>query len=113
MKKEKNRGDSWKQHVVFLKSQNNCLVIMRHLNQISFPNNLDVTLQSMDLPCSSDSKESASNAGDLGSVSGLGRSPGEGNGNPLWYSCPENPMDRRFCSPQRRVTVHGVTKSQT
>ena len=86
---------------------------MRHLNQISFPNDLDVTLQSMDLPCSSDSKESASNAGDLGSISGLGRSPGEGNGNPLWYSCLENPMDRRFCSPQKWVTVHGVTKSQT
>ena len=33
--------------------------------------------------------------------------------NPLWYSCLENPMDRRFCSPQRRATVHGVTKSQT
>ena len=39
-------------------------------------------------------KESALNAGDPGSVPGLGRSPGEGNGNPLWYSCLENPMDR-------------------
>ena len=37
-------------------------------------------------------KESARNAGDLGSVPGLGRSPGEGNGNPLQYSCLENPM---------------------
>ena len=52
---------------------------MRHINQISFPNGLDVTLQSMHLPCSSDSKESAINAGDLGSIPGLGRSPGEGN----------------------------------
>ena len=41
-------------------------------------------------PCSSVSKESACNAGDLGSVLGLGRSPGEGNGNPLQYSCLEN-----------------------
>ena len=39
-------------------------------------------------------KASAYNAGDLGSIPGLGRSPGEGNGNPLQYSCLENPMDR-------------------
>ena len=38
-------------------------------------------------------KASASNAGDLGSIPGSGRSPGEGNGNPLQYSCLENPMD--------------------
>ena len=42
----------------------------------------------------SDGKESACNAGDLGSIPGSGRSPGEGNGNPLHYSCLENPMDR-------------------
>ena len=42
----------------------------------------------------SDGKESACNAGDLGSIPGLGRSPGEGNGNPLQYSCLENSMDR-------------------
>ena len=45
-------------------------------------------------PGSSDGKVSAYNAGDPGSIPGLGRSPGEGNGNPLQYSCPENPMDR-------------------
>ena len=45
-------------------------------------------------------------AGDLGSIPGSERSPGEGNGNPLQYSCLENPMDRgAWC-----VTVHGVTK---
>ena len=44
-------------------------------------------------PCGSADKESTSNAGDLGSIPGLGRSPGEGNGNPLQYSCLENPMD--------------------
>jgi len=43
--------------------------------------------------CGSDSKVSACNAGNLGSIPGLGRSPGEGNGNPLQYSCLENPMD--------------------
>ena len=48
-------------------------------------------------PLSSVGKESACNAGDLGSVPGLGRSPGEGNGNPLQYSCLENPMDRGAC----------------
>ena len=46
------------------------------------------------LPCSSDGKESACNAGNPGLIPGLGRSPGEGNGNPLQYSCLENSMDR-------------------
>ena len=47
---------------------------------------------------SSDGKESACNAGDLGLISGLGRSPGEGNGNPLQYSCLENPNGQRSVS---------------
>ena len=46
-------------------------------------------------PRSSVGKESACNAGDLSSIPGLGRSPGEGNGNPLQYSCLENPRDRK------------------
>ena len=46
-----------------------------------------------DFPGGSDSKVSAYNVGDLGSVPGLGISSGEGNGNPLQYSCLENPMD--------------------
>ena len=45
-------------------------------------------------PCSSVGKASACNVGDLGSIPELGRSPGEGNGNPLQYSCLGNPMDR-------------------
>ena len=57
-------------------------------------------------PHSSVNKESACNAGDLGSIPGLGRSPGEGNGNPLQCSCLENPMDRGAC----RATVHGVAR---
>ena len=57
----------------------------------------------------SDSKESACNAGDPGSNPGSGRSPGEGNGNPLQYSCSENPMVKGvWWAP-----VHEVTKSQT
>ena len=59
-------------------------------------------------PGGSDGKESACNAGDLGSVPGSERSPGEGNGNPLQYSCLENSMDRGAW----QVTVHGVAKSQ-
>ena len=46
----------------------------------------------------SEVKASASNVGDLGSIPGLGRSPGEGNGNPLQYSCLENPMDETHSS---------------
>ena len=60
-------------------------------------------------PDGSEDKESACNAGDPGSILGLGRSPGEGNGNPLQYSCLENPMDRGAWWD----TVHGVAKSQT
>ena len=60
-------------------------------------------------PHASDGKESACNAGDLGSIPGLGRSPGEGNGYPLQYSCPENSTDRGAWWP----TVHGVAKCQT
>ena len=50
-------------------------------------------LTPFDFPGGSDGKASAYNAGDLGSIPGLGRSPGEGNGNPLQYSCLENLMD--------------------
>ena len=46
-----------------------------------------------DFPGGSDGKASAYNVGDLGSIPGSGRSPGEGNGNPLWCSCLENPRD--------------------
>ena len=48
----------------------------------------------MGFPGGAEVKVSACNVGDLGSIPGLGRSPGEGNGNPLQYSCLENPMDR-------------------
>ena len=57
----------------------------------------------VNFPGGSDSKESAFNAGELGSVPGLGRSPGEGNGNPLQDACLENRMDRGAWW----ATVHG------
>ena len=58
----------------------------------------------MGFPCGSAGKESACNEGDLGSIHGLGRSPGEGNGYPLQYSGQENSID---------CIVHGVTKRWT
>ena len=54
-------------------------------------------------------KKSACQAGDTGSIPGLGRSPGEGNGHPVQYSCLGNPMDRGAW----QTTVRGVTKSQS
>ena len=57
----------------------------------------------------SEIKVSSWNAGDQGSIPGSGRSPGEGNGNPLQYSCLENPMD----GGDWWATVHGVAKSRT
>ena len=60
-------------------------------------------------PGGSDGKESDCSVGDLSSIPGLGRSPREGNGNPLQYSCLENPMDRGAWL----ATVHGVAKSRT
>ena len=62
----------------------------------------------MGFPGGSEVKVSAWNAGDLGSIPELGRSPGEGNGNPLQYSCLENPME----GGAWQATVRGVTKSQ-
>ena len=58
----------------------------------------------MGFPCGSAGKESACNAGDLGLIPGLGRSPGKGKGYPLQYSGQDNSMDS---------VVHGVTKSRT
>ena len=60
-------------------------------------------------PDGSDSEESACNVGNLGSIPGLGKSPGVGNGNPLQYFGLENSMDRRAWW----ATVHVVAKSQT
>ena len=62
----------------------------------------------MDFP-GSDGKASAYNARDPGSIPGLGRSPGEGNGNPLQYSCLENPTD----GGTWQATVHGFAKNRT
>ena len=62
-----------------------------------------------DFPRGSVVKNLPANAGDMGLIPGLGRSPGGGSGNPLWYCCLENPMDRGAW----RATVHGVAESRT
>ena len=60
------------------------------------------------VPGGSEVKASTYDVGDLGSIPGSGRSPGEGNGNPPQYSCLENPMEK-----SSQATAHRVTKSQT
>ena len=63
----------------------------------------------MGFPGGSDGKASACNVGDPGSIPGPGRTPGEGNGNPLQYSCLKNSMD----GGAWWATVHGIAKGQT
>ena len=70
---------------------------------------LVVRVKSVKVVKVSEVKVSARNAGDLGLIPGSGRSPGEGNGNPLQYSCLKNPM----YGEAWWATVHGVTNSQT
>ena len=69
----------------------------------------NIFIVSLGFPGGSDDKESACNAGDLGSITGLGRSPAEGNGYPIQYLCLENSMDRGAWW----AVVHGVAKSWT
>ena len=79
------------------------LLVLFHLD-------LDSSLQHLvEVYGVSDGKEAACKAGDLDLIPGLARSPGEGNGTPLQYSCLENPMDWGAW----QATVHGVAKSQT
>ena len=66
----------------------------QNLNLFCFGNYLHSIYNVLDFPGGSDGKASVYNAGDPGSIPGSGRSPGEGNGNPLQYYCLENPMDR-------------------
>ena len=74
--------------------------------EVSF---LLLSLSLPDFPSGLEGKASACNEGDRGSIPGSGRSPGEGNGNPVQYYCLENPMDRGVW----QATVYGVAKSQT
>ena len=82
---------------------------VRSLGQEDWRRKWQPTPVFLGFPGGSEVKESAHNAGDLGSIPGSGRSPGEGNSNPLQYSCLENPMDEGAWW----ATVHRVAKSQT
>ena len=82
------------------------LVCINHKLESRLPGKISRT---SDFPGGSNGKVSAYNAGDLGSIPGSGSPPGEGNGNPLQYSCLENPMDGEAW----QATVHGVAKSRT
>ena len=81
-------------------------MVLRISTPVTYRGNLGVA---WGFPGGSDGKESACNGGDLGSIAGLGRSPGEVNSNPLQYSCLENPMDRGAWLD----TVRGVAKNWT
>ena len=77
-----------------------------HFNEVSL---IDLRIKLVGFSSGLDGKESACNAGDPGSLSGWRRSPGEGNGNRLQYSCLENPMDREAW----QAAVHRVVKIWT
>ena len=81
-------------------------MILNSLNVRRFCNLLLITKR---FPRWHSGKETACNAGDVGSIPGSGRSPGEGNGNSLKYSCLGNPMGRGAW----QATIHGVAQSQT
>ena len=87
--------------------------IQKNINPRGKAENFCVNIYNLVLPtgfsCGSDDKESDCNGGDPGLIPGSGRFPGEGNDNPLQYSCLENSMDRRAWWP----TVHDVAKSWT
>ena len=87
----------------------NLLVIKDNWRAVCMGGNLDTVniMRVKGFPSHLVRKESACSEGDPGSTPGLGGSPGEGNGNPLQYSCLENPMDRGALW----ATVHGITKS--
>ena len=76
---------------------------------LTMRNYLSVTIQLKGFAHGLAVKNLSTNAGDAGSIPGLGRSPGEGKGNSLQYSSLRNPMD----SEERQGTVHGISKSQT
>ena len=86
----------------------NVATVNYHTNNINNTYFVYICTVFLGFPGGSDGKESACNAKDLVSILGLERSPEGGHSNPLWYSCPENPMDRGGWW----ATVHGVAKSQ-
>ena len=96
-----------------LSSWNTCTYSLKHTSRQLFiilsQNFALLSMYKLDFPGGSEVKASACNTGDLGSIPGSGRPPGEGNGNPLHYYCLENPMD----GGAWWATVYGVAKSWT
>ena len=84
-------------------------LFVNNLNMVTWLKNLRHRYIIEWLPWWFSGKESVCNSGNVGSVSGLGRSPGEGNGNPFQYSCLENSLDRGAW----QATVHRVAESDT
>ena len=84
-------------------------LLLRKLDEQAVIKNSHAAFKVLGFPGGSEVEASSFNTGDPGLILGLGRSPGEGNGNPLQYSCPENPMD----GGAWWATVHRVTKSWT
>ena len=82
----------WWDPLISLRLFSECIIYFQLL--LFFKLYLKEALIALFFPGGSDGKASVYNAGDPGSIPGLGRSPGEGNGNPLQYYCLENPMDR-------------------
>ena len=107
--------DSWKTNIwkVTLMypfpAQKYSWIIIRFYSERSMKFHSLSTLDLFDFPGGSEGKASACNVGDPGLIPGSGRSPGEGNGNPLQYSCLENPTD----GGAWWAAVHGVTESET
>ena len=113
---------TWKYSSLFLVKQSlnfNCILTILHFYPLYYIWCFGIVFylflfcvsftHSLHFPGGSEGKESASIAGDLGLVPGLGSSPGEGNGHLLQYSCLENSMEREVW----QVTVHGVAESAT
>ena len=91
--KETGKQQMGKTRDLFKKTEDTKGTLQAKMGSIKDRNGKDLT-EAEDFPGGSDSKASAYNAGDPGSIPGLGRSPGEANGNPLQCSCLENPTDR-------------------
>ena len=93
----------------YIESTSSYLKTSKESEEFSLSFTLYLRDQFESFPGGSDGKESACNTGNLGLIPGSGRCPEEGNGNPLQYSCLENPMDRGAWW----ATVHGIAKSWT
>ena len=101
------KSHGWRSHVIAYLGQAKSYIWKQCYNSVSCVEPHLATC--LGFPDSSVGKETACSSGDLGSIPGLGRFPGGGHGNPLQYSCLQNPMDRGVCW----AAAHGVTELDT